>query len=152
MPLGKWGLPVHDDVSLPPLFLASVVEHRDVARVWLSRKFSLSVRQLVLSVLIDRIFAVGALIVLAAVTFVYLTDRPADARWLADDQRPSPALKPHPPEEIEILDEPASAAVGANAPSSRLTRGPVGRRIPRSAWCCSGRGLPIGPGGSRPGS
>ena len=26
-------------------------------------------------------------IVLAAVTFVYLTDRPADARWLADDQR-----------------------------------------------------------------
>ena len=26
-------------------------------------------------------------IVLAVVTFVYLTDRPADARWLADDQR-----------------------------------------------------------------
>jgi ACS family tartrate transporter-like MFS transporter len=26
-------------------------------------------------------------IVLAAVTYVYLTDRPADARWLADDQR-----------------------------------------------------------------
>jgi uncharacterized membrane protein YbhN (UPF0104 family) len=40
----------------------------DIARVWLARRFSLSVRQIVLSVLLDRIFVVAALIILAAVT------------------------------------------------------------------------------------
>jgi len=40
----------------------------DVARVWLARRFSISVRQIVLSILLDRILVVGALIILAAVT------------------------------------------------------------------------------------
>ena len=40
----------------------------DIARVWLARRFSLSVRQIVLSVLLDRILAIGALIVLAIIT------------------------------------------------------------------------------------
>jgi uncharacterized membrane protein YbhN (UPF0104 family) len=53
----------------------------DVARVWLSRKFSLSVKQLVLSVLIDRIFAVGALIVLAAVTLPKIAQPLAVTAW-----------------------------------------------------------------------
>jgi hypothetical protein len=40
----------------------------DIARVWLARRFSLSVRQIVLSVLLDRILVVAALIILAVVT------------------------------------------------------------------------------------
>jgi glycosyltransferase 2 family protein len=40
----------------------------DIARVWLARRFSLSVRQIVLSVLLDRILVVAALIVLAVIT------------------------------------------------------------------------------------
>lgn len=40
----------------------------DIARVWLARRFSLSVRQIVLSVLLDRVLVVGALIILAVVT------------------------------------------------------------------------------------
>jgi uncharacterized membrane protein YbhN (UPF0104 family) len=40
----------------------------DVARVWLARRFSLPMRQIVLSVLLDRVLVVGALIVLAVVT------------------------------------------------------------------------------------
>ena len=40
----------------------------DVARVWLARKFALSVRQLIVSVLLDRIITVGALIILAVAT------------------------------------------------------------------------------------
>jgi uncharacterized membrane protein YbhN (UPF0104 family) len=40
----------------------------DIARVWLARRFSLSVGQIVLSVLLDRIVVVGALIILAVVT------------------------------------------------------------------------------------
>jgi glycosyltransferase 2 family protein len=40
----------------------------DIARVWLARRFSLSVGQIVLSVLLDRVLVVGALIILAAVT------------------------------------------------------------------------------------
>jgi glycosyltransferase 2 family protein len=40
----------------------------DIARVWLARRFSLSIRQIVLSVLLDRILVVGALIILAVIT------------------------------------------------------------------------------------
>src|SRR5581483_11000277 len=40
----------------------------DIARVWLARRFALSVRQIVLSVLLDRILVVAALLILAAVT------------------------------------------------------------------------------------
>ena len=40
----------------------------DIARVWLARRFSLSVRQIVLSVLLDRVLVIGALIILAVVT------------------------------------------------------------------------------------
>jgi glycosyltransferase 2 family protein len=40
----------------------------DIARVWLSRRFSFSVRQIVLSVLLDRVLVIGALIILAVVT------------------------------------------------------------------------------------
>jgi uncharacterized membrane protein YbhN (UPF0104 family) len=40
----------------------------DIARVWLARRFSLSLRQIVLSVLLDRILVVAALIVLAVIT------------------------------------------------------------------------------------
>jgi glycosyltransferase 2 family protein len=40
----------------------------DIARVWLARRFSISVRKIVLSVLLDRILVVVALIILAAVT------------------------------------------------------------------------------------
>lgn len=39
----------------------------DVARVWLARRFSLAVRQIVLSVLLDRILVVVALVILAVV-------------------------------------------------------------------------------------
>jgi uncharacterized membrane protein YbhN (UPF0104 family) len=39
----------------------------DVARVWLARRFSLSMRQVVLSVLLDRILVVVALIILAII-------------------------------------------------------------------------------------
>ena len=40
----------------------------DIARVWLARRFSLSVRQIVLSVLLDRVLVIAALIMLAVVT------------------------------------------------------------------------------------
>jgi glycosyltransferase 2 family protein len=40
----------------------------DIARVWLARRFALSVRQIVLSVLLDRILVVTALIILAVIT------------------------------------------------------------------------------------
>jgi len=40
----------------------------DVARVWLARRLGLSVNQLVLSVLLDRVLTVGALLVLAVLT------------------------------------------------------------------------------------
>ena len=40
----------------------------DIVRVWLARRFSVSVRQIVLSVLLDRILVVVALIILAAIT------------------------------------------------------------------------------------
>jgi glycosyltransferase 2 family protein len=40
----------------------------DIARVWLARRFAFSVRQIVLSVLLDRILVVTALIILAVLT------------------------------------------------------------------------------------
>jgi glycosyltransferase 2 family protein len=40
----------------------------DIARVWLARRFALSVRQIVLSVLLDRILVVAALLILAVLT------------------------------------------------------------------------------------
>jgi hypothetical protein len=40
----------------------------DIARVWLARRFSLSVRQIVLSVLFDRVLVVTALVILAVIT------------------------------------------------------------------------------------
>jgi glycosyltransferase 2 family protein len=40
----------------------------DVARVWLARRFSISMRQVVLSILLDRLLVIGALIILAVVT------------------------------------------------------------------------------------
>ena len=45
----------------------------DVARVWLARRFSFSVRQIVLSVLLDRLLVVAALIALAVVTLPSIT-------------------------------------------------------------------------------
>jgi uncharacterized membrane protein YbhN (UPF0104 family) len=40
----------------------------DIARVWLARRFSLSVRQIVLSILLDRVLVVTALVILAVIT------------------------------------------------------------------------------------
>jgi uncharacterized membrane protein YbhN (UPF0104 family) len=54
----------------------------DVARVWLARKFALSVRQLVLSVLVDRMFTVGALILIAALTLPNIAQPLAVIAWL----------------------------------------------------------------------
>jgi len=54
----------------------------DVARVWLARKFALSVRQLVLSVLIDRMLVVGTLIVLALMGLPSIARPLATTIWL----------------------------------------------------------------------
>jgi uncharacterized membrane protein YbhN (UPF0104 family) len=53
----------------------------DIARVWLARRFALSVRQLVLSVLIDRMLVVVALIVLAVVTLPEVPHPLAMTAW-----------------------------------------------------------------------
>jgi glycosyltransferase 2 family protein len=53
----------------------------DIARVWLARRFALSVRQLVLSVLLDRALVVGALIVLAVVTLPQVAHPLAATAW-----------------------------------------------------------------------
>jgi glycosyltransferase 2 family protein len=53
----------------------------DVARVWLARKFELSIGQIVLSVLLDRMLTVGALIVLAVVTLPNIAHRLAVTAW-----------------------------------------------------------------------
>jgi glycosyltransferase 2 family protein len=53
----------------------------DVARVWLARRFALSLRQLVLSVLIDRMLVVVALIVLAVVTLPEIPHPLAVPAW-----------------------------------------------------------------------
>jgi uncharacterized membrane protein YbhN (UPF0104 family) len=54
----------------------------DVARVWLARKLALSLKQLVLSVLIDRMLVVGALIVLALVSLPSIAQPLATTIWL----------------------------------------------------------------------
>ena len=53
----------------------------DVARVLLARRFPLSVRQLVLSVLFDRVLVVGALVTLAAVTLPSIAHPLAASAW-----------------------------------------------------------------------
>ncbi len=55
----------------------------DVARVWLARKFALSLRQLVLSVLIDRMFVVAILIVLALASLPSIAHPLTVTIWLA---------------------------------------------------------------------
>ena len=55
----------------------------DVARILLARKFALSVRQLVLSVLIDRMVVVVALIVLAVATLPAVAQPLAVTAWFA---------------------------------------------------------------------
>jgi glycosyltransferase 2 family protein len=54
----------------------------DVARVWLARKLALSLKQLVLSVLIDRMLVVGVLIVLALVSLPSIAQPLATTIWL----------------------------------------------------------------------
>jgi hypothetical protein len=53
----------------------------DVARVWLARKFPLSIRQLVLSILVDRVLTVTALIVLTLVTLPTIAHPLAVTAW-----------------------------------------------------------------------
>lgn len=55
----------------------------DVARILLARRFALSVRQIVLSVLVDRILAVAALIVLLLVTLPTIAHPLAITAWFA---------------------------------------------------------------------
>ncbi|MDE1974705.1 MAG: flippase-like domain-containing protein, partial [Hyphomicrobiales bacterium] len=53
----------------------------DVARVYLARKFALSIRQLVLSVVADRVLTVGALIVLAVLALPSIARPLAVTAW-----------------------------------------------------------------------
>jgi hypothetical protein len=55
----------------------------DVARVWLSRRFGLSVKLIVLSVLVDRIITVGALVILAFLTLRTIAHPVAATAWFA---------------------------------------------------------------------
>jgi len=55
----------------------------DVARVWLARRFGIATKQLVLSVLVDRMLAVAALIVLALITLPTIKHPLASTAWLA---------------------------------------------------------------------
>jgi len=54
----------------------------DVARVWLARKLALSLKQLVLSVLIDRVLVVGAFIMLALMSLPSIAQPLATTIWL----------------------------------------------------------------------
>jgi hypothetical protein len=54
----------------------------DVARVWLARRFALSLGQIVLSVLIDRVLTVAALIMLALATLPTISSPLATTAWL----------------------------------------------------------------------
>jgi glycosyltransferase 2 family protein len=54
----------------------------DVARVWLARRFALSLGQIVLSVLIDRVVTVAALIMLALATLPTISSPLATTAWL----------------------------------------------------------------------
>jgi glycosyltransferase 2 family protein len=55
----------------------------DVARIWLARRFALSLGQIVLSVLIDRVITVGALVMLALATLPTIPSPLARTAWLA---------------------------------------------------------------------
>ena len=55
----------------------------DVARVWLSRRFALSLSQIVLSILVDRVLAVAALIMLALATLPTISGPFAVTAWFA---------------------------------------------------------------------
>jgi hypothetical protein len=54
----------------------------DVARIWLARRFALSLGQIVLSVLIDRVLTVAALIMLALATLPTIPSPLATTAWL----------------------------------------------------------------------
>jgi glycosyltransferase 2 family protein len=54
----------------------------DVARVWLARRFAPSLGQIVLSVLIDRVLTVAALIILALATLPTISSPLATTAWL----------------------------------------------------------------------
>lgn len=76
-------------LRVQPVFYASIFFNYlplgtivgDVARVLLARRFPLSVRQLVISVLLDRILVVGALIVLAVITLPSIAHPLAASIW-----------------------------------------------------------------------
>ena len=53
----------------------------DVARVWLSRRFALSLSQIVLSILVDRVLTVAALIMLALATLPTISSPFAVTAW-----------------------------------------------------------------------
>ena len=53
----------------------------DVARVWLARRFTLSVSQIVLSILVDRVLTVAALIMLALATLPTISSPLAVTAW-----------------------------------------------------------------------
>ena len=55
----------------------------DIARVLLARRFAMSVKQLVLSVLIDRIVMAAALVLLAALTLPAIAHPLARIAWLS---------------------------------------------------------------------
>ena len=53
----------------------------DVARIWLARRFALSLSQIVLSILVDRVLTVAALIMLALATLPTITSPLAVTAW-----------------------------------------------------------------------
>lgn len=53
----------------------------DVARIWLARRFALSMSQIVLSILVDRVLTVAALIILALATLPTIWSPFAAAIW-----------------------------------------------------------------------
>lgn len=55
----------------------------DVARVWLARRFVLSLGHIVLSVLVDRVITVSALVILALATLPTIPNPLARTAWLA---------------------------------------------------------------------
>jgi hypothetical protein len=55
----------------------------DVARVWLARRLAIPLSHLVLSVLVDRILTVGALLILALATLPTISNPLAGTAWLA---------------------------------------------------------------------
>jgi uncharacterized protein (TIRG00374 family) len=53
----------------------------DVARVWLARRFALSLSQIVLSILVDRVVTVAALVMLALATLPTISNPVAVTAW-----------------------------------------------------------------------